>query len=56
MRQWVEAAYLTRAFVTRTHEYAFRKGSCDSLVRDKILHMAARITRSGRLVRLRLDR
>jgi hypothetical protein len=32
MRQWVEAAYLTRAFVTRTHEYAFRKGSCDSLL------------------------
>jgi len=33
MRQWVEAAYLTRAFVTRTHEYAFRKGSCDSFFR-----------------------
>jgi len=32
MRQSIEAAYLTRAFVTRTHEYAFRKGSCDSLV------------------------
>jgi transposase len=31
MRQSMEAACLTRAFVTRTHEYAFRKGSCDSL-------------------------
>jgi hypothetical protein len=34
MRQSIEAAYLTRAFVTRTHEYAFRKDSCDSLVRS----------------------
>jgi hypothetical protein len=34
MRQWVEAAYLTRAFVIRTHEYVFRKGPCDSLVSD----------------------
>jgi hypothetical protein len=32
MRQWVKAAYLTRASVTRTHEYAFRKTSCDSLL------------------------
>ena len=31
MQQWVEVAYLTRDFVTRTHECAFPNGSCDSL-------------------------
>ena len=36
MRQWVKAAYLTRASVTRTHEYAFRKTSCDSLWENAI--------------------
>jgi hypothetical protein len=31
MRQWFQAAYLTRACVTGTHEHTFPKGSCNSL-------------------------